>query len=56
MGREVVRLVDRQLEAGYHSLIWNGRDARGRDVPTGLYIARLVTANYTKSIKMLLLK
>ena len=56
LGREVVHLVNGRLEAGYHGLIWNGRDTRGREVPTSIYIARLVTPEYTKSIKMVLLK
>ncbi len=56
LGREVVHLVEQRLEAGYHQLVWNGRDRRGREVPTGMYIVRLVTAEYTKSIKMVLLK
>ena len=63
-GREVVQLVDQHLEPGYHQLVWNGRDAWGRVVPTGIYITRLsiipptagITSEYTKSIKMLLLK
>ena len=56
LGRELARLADGRLEAGYHSLIWNGTDARGRQVPTGLYIARLVTPAYTKAIKMVLMR
>ncbi|MCH7521361.1 MAG: T9SS type A sorting domain-containing protein [Candidatus Marinimicrobia bacterium] len=56
LGREVARLADGRLEAGEHRVVWNGRDARGREVPTGLYIARMVTATYTKSIKLVLLK
>ncbi len=56
LGREVARLVDRDMTAGYHQVIWNGRTAIGREVPTGIYIARLVTPEFTKSIKMLLLK
>lgn len=56
LGQEVIRLADQELQPGYHQLIWAGRDARGRDVPAGIYIARLVTPSYTKSIKMLLLK
>ena len=56
LGREVVRLVDGHREAGYHQLVWNGRDARGREVPTGLYIARLLAPTYTRSIKLVLLK
>ena len=56
LGREVARLVDDYREAGYHRVVWNGRDAGGRDLPAGLYIARMMTPQYTKSIKMLLLK
>ena len=56
MGREVARLVDRDMTAGYHQVIWDGRTVHGREVPTGIYIARLVTPEFTKSIKMLLLK
>ncbi len=56
MGREIVRLVDDHMEPGYHQVMWNGRDSVGREVPTGVYIARLVTPQYAKSIKMLLLK
>ena len=62
-GREVVRLVDQHLDPGFHQVIWNGRDARGRSLPTGIYLARLfaqpkagLTPEYTKSVKMLLLK
>ncbi len=55
-GREVVRLAEGRLVARYHSLIWNGSGTRGREVPTSMYIARLVTAYYTKSIKIVLLK
>ncbi|GAH58771.1 unnamed protein product, partial [marine sediment metagenome] len=56
MGREVARLVDRDLTAGYHQAIWNGRDKAGREVPTGIYIARMVTPEYSKAIRMALLK
>ncbi len=56
IGREMVRLVDRDMTAGYHQVIWNGRDSVGREVPTGLYIARMVTPTYTRSIKLVLLK
>ncbi len=56
LGQEVVALKNSGLEAGYHQLIWRGRDHRGRELPTGLYIIRLVTPSYTKSIKMVLLK
>ena len=48
--------MDRTLEAGYHSVIWNGKTATGRDVPSGLYIALMRTPTFTKSIKLVMLK
>jgi len=56
LGREVVRLMDQYLEAGYHQIVWNGKDRPNREVPSGIYIARLVTPEYIMSIKMVLLK
>ena len=56
MGREVARLLERTLEAGYHSVVWSGKSAAGAELPSGLYIARLTTAMFSKSIKMALLK
>jgi hypothetical protein len=55
-GREIVQLVDRNLETGYHQYVWNARDAHGRELPTGIYIARMMTLGYAKSIKIMLLK
>ena len=56
LGHEVVRLVDRHLEAGYHQQIWNGRDRNGHEVPTGIYFGLVVTPEFRKSIKIVLLK
>ena len=56
LGREVDRLLDRHLDPGYYQVVWRGRDAHGRSLPSGVYIARLVTPEYTKSIKMVLMK
>jgi hypothetical protein len=51
LGREVVRLVDGYKEQGYHQVQWDGSG-----FPSGLYIARLNTPKYRKSIKLVLLK
>ncbi len=55
-GQVVRRLVDGEIEAGPHSVVWNGRDDSGRGVATGIYFARLSTAEETDVIKMALLK
>ena len=56
LGREIVRLIDGYREPGYQQVDWNGRTASGKAVPSGIYIARLVASEHTRSIKMLLLK
>lgn len=56
LGREIAPLVDRPMLKGYQQVIWNGRDRSGNSLPSGIYIARLVTPEYSKSIKMVLLK
>ncbi len=56
LGREAVRLTNQRLEAGYHELVWNGRDQAGQVLPTGMYILLLSTPEYTKSIKLVMLK
>jgi flagellar hook assembly protein FlgD len=40
-GRLVTTLVNGWEAAGDRRVLWNGRDARGREVPTGIYLARL---------------
>jgi hypothetical protein len=41
-GRRVATPLDRALSAGPHEAAWDGRDASGRQVPAGIYFARLV--------------
>lgn len=42
LGQEVRELVNDVQSAGRHQVRWDGRDAFGRQVATGLYISRLV--------------
>ncbi|UCH62481.1 MAG: VCBS repeat-containing protein [Fidelibacterota bacterium] len=56
MGHNIARLVARRMEPGYHAVTWDGLDKAGRQVSAGVYIARMESARYTKTIKMLFLK
>ncbi len=55
-GREVATLVNSHLGPGHYQAIWSGKDLHGRGLPSGIYIARLMTPEHSQSIKMLLLK
>ena len=56
-GRLVARLIDdEKLGLGPHSVRWNGTDARGASVSSGIYICRLAAGKSIISRKMVLLK
>ena len=55
-GRLVVTLEDGVRDAGVHTVSWDGRDAAGQFVGTGVYFYRLNTGGKIQAKKMLLLK
>ncbi len=55
-GREVRRLVSEPMVAGEGSVSWDGLDARGRAVASGVYFARIDVDGLTASGKLLMLK
>jgi len=56
LGRRVTTLIDRHMEAGYHSVKWDGVNSEGTSVATGVYFYRIQAGDFTKSKKMVLLK
>jgi hypothetical protein len=40
-GRLITTLVEEISPAGHREVRWNGRDAEGREVPSGIYLSRL---------------
>jgi hypothetical protein len=55
-GRRVVTLVDRALEAGSHAIAWDGRDAGGSAVASGVYLYRLEAGGRSLTKEMVRLK
>ena len=55
-GQLVRTLVSGRYAAGQHTAVWDGIDAAGRTVASGLYICRLEAGKYYQAQKMLLLK
>ena len=56
LGQVVRELYDGDLGEGHHTLNWDGRDAAGNPVNTGVYFYTLRTNSFTQTRKMLLLK
>jgi len=57
-GQQVATLVRGRREAGIYSVRWDGRDDRGRELASGVYLYRLRTSGgqQEKTRKLLLLK
>ncbi len=56
LGQAVVQLADEMFPAGRHEVIWDGLDARGSSVASGIYLYRLQAGQYGATRKMVLLK
>ena len=56
IGQRVATLVDEHQRAGWHNAIWHGKDHKGNDLASGIYLYRLQADDFIKSKKMLLLK
>ena len=55
-GRLVKVLVDGVVQAGEREVVWNGDDANGRPVASGMYFYKLQTEEHNISKRMVLLK
>ncbi len=55
-GREVKSLVDGPKAAGHHRVVWDGTNAQGLSLPSGVYLYRLTTGKSSQTRRMLLLK
>ena len=55
-GRLIRTLVDAVQDRGPHTTVWDGRDAAGRELSSGVYFYRLKMAGIEETRKMLLLK
>jgi hypothetical protein len=55
-GQLVRILVDGEIEPGNHQVVWDGRDDRGEEVSSGVYLYRLAVGDEVQTKRMVLLK
>nr|HPH61728.1 FlgD immunoglobulin-like domain containing protein [Candidatus Syntrophosphaera sp.] len=55
-GQLVRRLVDEALNSGRHSVVFDGRDANGEPVSSGMYFCQMRAGSYGATRKMILMK
>jgi hypothetical protein len=56
LGQEVVQLVNAEQMPGFYNISWNGKDALGHTVASGVYLYRIQAGDFHQTHKMLLLK
>ena len=56
LGREVIQLVNKEMSAGYQTIIWKGKNNFDLQVSAGVYFYHLQTKNFSKTKKMVYLK
>ena len=56
LGQQVINLMSSPVQAGLHSVEWDGTDCAGRRVASGVYFYRLTTPTLSETRKMILLK
>lgn len=52
LGQQVKVLIEARQGAGRHAVAWDGRDAFGREVATGMYVYRLIAGENESMKKM----
>ena len=55
-GQLVRTLVNGHKEAGYYNATWIGNDDRGNRVASGIYLYKMITKDYVKVQKMMMIK
>jgi hypothetical protein len=55
-GREVATLVERDLQAGVHTVRWDGRSEQGQRLASGVYLVRLQAGTRTATQRITLVR
>lgn len=55
-GQKIKELVHKNMQAGYHSIKWNGTNSNNCQSSSGIYFINMATQNYSKTIKVLLVR
>lgn len=55
-GKKVRTLINKYQTSGAKTLVWNGKDDRGKTLTSGTYIFKMEAVDRKKNMKMLLLK
>jgi len=55
-GQKVRTLIDANQSAAFYKVVWDGRNDNGESVGSGFYFYRILSGNFSKIEKMMLIK
>jgi flagellar hook assembly protein FlgD len=56
VGQDIKTLIDEEKNAGYHNIIWDGRDNYGRYVASGIYLCQFQADDFVEVKKLVLIR
>lgn len=56
LGQKVRTLLEEYQRAGWHRVLWDGRDNKDKEVSSGIYLYRIKTSEFSQTKKMVLLR
>ena len=56
LGQEIRKLADTRYHAGFHTVVWDGKDNKGSIVPSGIYFYQINAGQLTQVKKLTLLR
>ena len=55
-GQKIRTLLSQKQQAGYHTVVWDGRDETGQKVSSGIFSYKVEIGKYVKTRKMMLVE
>jgi len=56
LGQQIQILVNEVKQPGYYEVQWDGKNIKGQEVSSGLYLVRIVAGEFDQTKKMVLMK
>ncbi len=56
IGQRVAILMDKEMDAGRHSIVWDGKDNNQRSLASGVYLYRIEADGFVKTRKLILMR
>ena len=56
LGRKITELINTRQNAGYHQVVWDGKNYLNQQISSGIYYYKLIAENYTAMKKMIFIK